>query len=92
MWKILIFSNFIEDKLSTHSLAISLEYRDNISDIIINKHQIYCLEKLNNRELYNMQLIVNVEKAASQTYFEKKVQALNWNRKIYICLALTCND
>ena len=84
--------NFIGDKLSTYSLAISLECRDNISDIIINKHQIYCLEKLNNRELYNMQLIVNVEKPASQTYFEKNVQALNWNGKIYICLTLTCND
>ena len=41
-----------------------LERGNNISDLIINKHhlikkhQIYCLEKLNSRELYNMQLIL----------------------------------
>ena len=33
-----------------------------ISVPLIKKHQIYCKEKLNNRELYNMQLILNVEK------------------------------
>ena len=54
-----------------------LECGDNISDLIINehhsikKHQIYCLEKLNSRELYNMQLILKVEKTTAQTYFEK---------------------
>ena len=45
-----------------------LECGDNISDLIINenhlikKHQIYCQEKLNSREIYNMQLILNAEK------------------------------
>ena len=45
-----------------------LECADNISDLIINqhhlikKHEIYCLEKLNSTKLYNMQLILNVEK------------------------------
>ena len=45
-----------------------LECGDNISDLIINEHhlikmhQIYCKEKLNSREPYNMQLILNVEK------------------------------
>ena len=45
-----------------------LECGDNISDLIINEHhlikmhQIYCKEKLNSRETYNMQLILNVEK------------------------------
>ena len=39
---------------------IFLECGDNISDLIVDKHhlikkhQIYCLENLNNRELYNM--------------------------------------
>ena len=54
-----------------------MECDDNISDLIINdyhlikKHQIHCVEKLNSRELYNMQLILNVEKSTAQTYFEK---------------------
>ena len=59
---------------------------NNISDIIINghhlikKHQIYCLEKLNSRELYSMQLILKVEKLTAQTYFEKHFQKpkLEW--------------
>ena len=39
---------------------MGVECDNNISDLIINqhhlikKHQIYCLEKLNSRELYNM--------------------------------------
>ena len=59
-----------------------LECGDNISDLIINehhlikKHQIYCLEKLNSRELYNMQLTLNVEKLTTQAYFEKNFQNL----------------
>ena len=57
-----------------------LECGDNISDLVINeyhlikKHQIYCLEKLNSRELFNMQLILKVEKPTAQTYFAKKFQ------------------
>ena len=60
-----------------------LECGDNINDLIINKHnlikkhQIYCLEKLNNGELYNMQLIFNVRKPTAQTYFEKKFKNLD---------------
>ena len=66
---------------------------DNISDLIINehglieKHHIYCLEKLNSRELYNMQVILDVEKPTAQTYFEKKFPnpELEWmERYIYI--------
>ena len=59
---------------------IFLECGSNISDLIINehllikKHQIYCLGKLNSRELYNMQLILKVEKPTAQTYFEKTFQ------------------
>ena len=60
---------------------------DNISDLIINKHhlikkhQIYCLEKLNSREPYNMQLILNVEKpTTAQIHFKEKLQnpELEW--------------
>ena len=51
----------------------------NISDLIINKHhlikkyQVYCLEKLNSGELYNMQLMLKEEKPTAQTHFEKKI-------------------
>ena len=74
-----------------HAIALAwkemfLEFGDNISDLIINerylikKHQIYCLEKLNSRELYKMQLMLSVEKPTAQTYFEKKFQnpELEW--------------
>ena len=46
-----------------------------MSNFIINKHhlikknQIYCLEKLISREIYNMQLILKEEKSAAQTDF-----------------------
>ena len=63
-----------------------LERGNNISDLIINErhsiknHQIYCLEKLNSRELYNMQLILKVEKPTTQTYFRNIFQnpELEW--------------
>ena len=66
-----------------------LECGDIIIDLIINehclikKHQIYCLEKLNSRELYNMQIILNVEKPTAQIYFEKNFQnlELEWKDK-----------
>ena len=38
---------------------------------LIKKHQIYCLEKANSRELYNTKLILRVEKPIAQAYFEK---------------------
>ena len=53
---------------------IFLECGNNISNLIINEHhlikerQIYCLEKLNSRELYNMQLILIAEKPTAQKY------------------------
>ena len=56
---------------------IILECGNSISNRIINehqlikKHQIYCLEKLNSRELYVMQLILKVEKPTTQTYSEE---------------------
>ena len=48
-----------------------LECGNNTSDLIFNerhlmkKHRIYCLEKLNSRELYSMQLIIKVEKTTA---------------------------
>ena len=47
---------------------------------LIKKHKIFCLEKLNSRELYNMQFILKVEKPTAQTYFEKIFQnpELEW--------------
>ena len=48
-------------------------FRSNLSNFIINKHhlikkhQIYCLEKLISREIYNMQLILST----AQIDFEK---------------------
>ena len=63
-----------------------LECGNNISDLIINehhlikKHQIYCLKKLNSRELYNIQAILKVEKPTAQAYFDKNFQnpELEW--------------
>ena len=59
-----------------------VERGDNISDLIINEHHlmknyhICCLEKLNSRELYTMQRILNVEKPTDQTHFEKNFKNL----------------
>ena len=67
-----------------------LEHEDNIRDLIINelhlikKHQIYCLEKQNSTELYNMQLLFNVEKPTARTYFEKKFQNHELEQKEYL--------
>ena len=54
-----------------------LERGNNISNLIINEHhliknyQIYCLEKLNSSEIYNMQLMLKEEEPTAQTYFGK---------------------
>ena len=67
-----------------------LECGNNINDLIIKehqlikKHQIYCLEKLNSRELYNMQLILKVENLLLRHISRKIFKTLNWNGKIYI--------
>ena len=45
------------------------------------KKQIYCLEKLNIREVYNMQFILSVEKPTVQIYFEKNFQNLEMKWK-----------
>ena len=52
-----------------------LECGDIISDLIndkrhlIKKHQIFCLEKLSSRELYNMLLILNIEQPTDRICF-----------------------
>ena len=54
-----------------------LECGNDISNFNINEHesiknhQIYCLENLHSRELYNMQLVLKVEKPTAQTCFDK---------------------
>ena len=60
---------------------------------LIQKHQIYCLEKLNSRELYNMQLILQVEKPTAQTYFKKIFQnpELEWKDMYTLPRCVTIN-
>ena len=58
----------------------------NINNLIINeghlikKQQIYCLQKINSRELCDMQLILKQETPTAQTYFAKNFQnaELKW--------------
>ena len=53
----------------------------------LNIVNISAYKKLNSRELYNMQLILNVETPTAQTYFKKIFQnpELNWK-------TLTCKN
>ena len=52
---------------------------------LIKNHQILCLNKLDSKELYNMQLLTNFLKPTSQALFEKVFaeHVFEWN-KIYI--------
>ena len=58
-----------------------LVYENNINNLLIKehhlieKHQIYCLEKVSSRELYNRQLMLRAEKPTAEVYFEKNF----WN-------------
>ena len=80
-------------------IEMFLECGDNSSDLIINehhlikKHQIYWLEKLNSRVLYNMQLILNVEKPTAQIYFKKNFQnlELEWKNIYSLPRGVTIN-
>ena len=47
--------------------SISLAIQDHH---LIKKHQILCLNKLDSKELYNIQLLANSLKPTSQSYFE----------------------
>ena len=73
------------------SKEMFLECGKDVSNLNINEHhlmkkrQIYCLETLKSRELYNMQHALKVEKPTAQTYFEKNFQNSEWEWKdIYI--------
>ena len=78
--------NVIGYLLSTQSLVLGKKCFKSVVNLIINehplieKHHVYCLEKVNSWELYNIQLILQVEKPTSQTYFEKHFQnpELEW--------------
>ena len=78
---------------------IFLECDNNINYLIIKEHlliknhQIYCLENLNNRELYNMQLRLKVEKPSAQTYFEKTFEnpELEWKDIYTLARRVTIN-
>ena len=61
--------------------------------LLIKNHQIYCLENLNNRELYNMQLRLKVEKPSAQTYFEKAFEnpELEWKDIYTLARRVTIN-
>ena len=67
-----------------------LECGDIISDLIkderhlIKRYQIFCLEKLSSRELYNMLLILNIENPLIEYISRKNFKNLNWNGKIYV--------
>ena len=69
--------NYIGDKLSTQSFVLGKQCQSYIMEHhSVKKHQIYCLEKLNRRDLYNKQLILKVGKPAAQTHFKKNFQNL----------------
>ena len=59
-----------------------LECGNNIRDLIINKHHLIkktsnlLFRKAKQQKLYNMQLILNVEKPTAHVYFKKKFQNL----------------
>ena len=68
-----------------------LEYSSNKSDIVIHEHhlikehKIYCLEKLNTSELYNMQLALKEEKPTAPRHIGKNIfKTMIWYGRIYI--------
>ena len=60
---------------------------------LIKKHQILCLNKLDSKELYNIQLLANFLKPTSQDYFEKIFagHVFKWD-KIYILPRIVTTD
>ena len=60
---------------------------------LIKKHQILCLNKLDSKELYNVQLLANFLKPTSQAYFEKIFveHVFEWD-KIYILPRIVTTD
>ena len=60
---------------------------------LIKKHKILCLNKLDSKELYNIQLLANSLKPTSQAYFENVFagHAFEWD-KIYILPRIVTTD
>ena len=60
---------------------------------LTKKHQILCLNKLDSKELYNMQLLPNFPKPTSQAYFENIFagHVFEWD-KIYILPRIVTTD
>ena len=60
---------------------------------LIEKHQIFCLNKLDSKELYNIQLLINFLKPTSQAYFENIFagHVFEWNM-IYILPRIVATD
>ena len=76
----------INHTIACNQKEIFLECGNNLSNLKINEHHLIkkiifnFLEKLNSRELYNMQLILKVEKLTAKTYFEKNVKNPDLNQ------------
>ena len=60
---------------------------------LIKKHQILCLNKLDSKELYNIQLLANFLKPTLQAYFENVFarHVFEWG-KIYILPRIVTTD
>ena len=60
---------------------------------LIKKHQVLCLNKLNSKELCNVQLLANSLKPTSQSYFENVLggHVFEWD-KIYILPRIVTTD
>ena len=60
---------------------------------LIKKHQIFCLNELNSKELYNIHLLANFLKPTLPTYFENVFagHVFEYN-KIYILLGIVKTD
>ena len=70
--------------------SISLAIHDHH---LIRKHQILCLNKLDSKELYNIQLLANFLKPTSQAYFENVFvgHVFEWDN-IYILSRIVATD
>ena len=79
-----------EQKILDSNNSINLAIQDHH---LIKKHQILCLNKLNSKELYNIQILANSLKPASESFFENVFveHVFEWN-KIYILPRIVTTD
>ena len=92
-WIQLIYSllkPWIEQIFIDSANSINLSIKDNH---LIEKHQIFCLNKLDSKEFYNIQLLINFLKPTSQAYFENIFagHVFEWNM-IYILPRIVATD